>query len=545
MRKILLVIMALSLAFALASCTVSGGGGSNSEHKLTHVAFSDATCDKEGNIEHWTCSHCDKIFSDEKGESEISLEDTVIAKKTHSIYLVEEKGATCAEEGNLEHYACENCESVFTDSEGKNKTTREEISIETQSHLVVHRDAVLARGEEQGKVEHWQCEYCDAYFLDENGEKEVEESKIVTEAPYSLVDFYVEVPANRNPVILQLTDTQIIYGENARPGRQGVSPAWNIEHKNIRCYDYLTEIINAVKPDLIILTGDIVYGEFDDTGVALRDFVDFMETFDIPWAPIFGNHENESKMGADWQCAQFESAENCLFMQRELTGNGNYSVGIAQDGYITRTFYMLDSNGCSAASQETLQNGHTQTKAGFAIDQIRWYSRSIEALKKSAPDVKISFAYHIPQATFVTAYEKYGFTAGTLTTAINIDTHPNKADTDFGQLIKSFYPEWDTNNKIFNDMVELGVDSIFVGHEHCLSASVVYQGVRFQIGQKSSEYDRFPMMRSNGSLIGEYNLQNGATPLIGGSVIPLDENGEIVNPYIYYCGDVFGTNPKA
>ena len=35
----------------------------------------------------------------------------------------------------------------------------------------------------------------------------------------------------------------------------------------------------------------------------------------------------------------------------------------------------------------------------------------------------------------------------------------------------------------------------------------------------------------------------GAKPIIGGSVIPLDEKGEIVNPYIYYCGDVFGTNP--
>ena len=64
---------------------------------------------------------------------------------------------------------------------------------------------------------------------------------------------------------------------------------------------------------------------------------------------------------------------------------------------------------------------------------------------------------------------------------------------------------WDTSKNIYNGMKELGVDSIFVGHEHCNSASVVYEGIRFQYGQKSSEYDRYNSVGDDGK-IGETAL---------------------------------------
>ena len=113
------------------------------------------------------------------------------------------------------------------------------------------------------------------------------------------------------------------------------------------------------------MTGDLVYGEFDDAGTSLLALIEFMESFDIPWAPIFGNHDNESKKGADWQSARLEAAKNCLFKQRTLTGNGNYTVGIQQDGVLKRVFFMLDSNGCGAISEESRANGHTVTSVGF------------------------------------------------------------------------------------------------------------------------------------------------------------------------------------
>ena len=88
-------------------------------------------------------------------------------------------------------------------------------------------------------------------------------------------------------------------------------------------------------------------------------------------------------------------------------------------------------------------------------------------------------------------------------------------------------------------MKSLGVDSIFVGHEHCNNVSIVYKGIRFQYGLKSSEYDRFNFLNPDGTIDGNYGyaMPKTSTPLIGGTVIVLsDEDGVITDCYNYYCG---------
>ena len=245
-------------------------------------------------------------------------------------------------------------------------------------------------------------------------------------------------------------------------------------------------------------------------------------------------------MGADWQCEQLENAQYCLFEQKELTGNGNYSVGIAQGGKLKRVFYMLDSNGCGNASAKSMENGHTQTNPGIASDQIDWCTVQINEIKEVSPEVKISFAYHIQQAAFGLAYGQYGFTNyNTKENPINIDTHPDKKEGDFGYLGRDMKGPWDTGYLYWQLMKDLGVDSIFVGHEHCNNASVVYDGVRFQYGQKSSEYDRFNNFMPDGTIVGA--SYRAGTPLIGGTVIPISEvDGNILTPYIYLCKEAGG-----
>ena len=354
-------------------------------------------------------------------------------------------------------------------------------------------------------------------------------------------DFIVEVPTGKDPVVLQLTDTQIIDAGQTRPGRGGVDTNfWATDQVEERCYDYVAETVAVTNPDLIILTGDIVYGEFDDNGTALLGFIELMESFQIPWAPVFGNHDNESAMGVDWQCQQLENAKYCLFEQKELTGNGNYSVGIEQGGKLKRVFYMLDSNGCGNASSASMENGHTKTGSGFESDQIDWFTMQIREIKELDPDVKISFAYHIQQRIFGRAYEEYGFTnVNTKENPINIDTHPNKKEGDFGYLGRDMKGPWDGGYLVWELMKELGTDSIFVGHEHCNNASVVYDGVRFQYGQKSSEYDRFNNLMPDGTIVGA--SYRAGTPLIGGTVIPISEaDGSILTPYVYLCKNAGG-----
>jgi len=353
------------------------------------------------------------------------------------------------------------------------------------------------------------------------------------------VDFIVSVPEGRDPVILHLTDPQIIDPTQQRySGRltDTFASYWAKDKKNERCYDYFREIITATKPDLIILTGDIVFGEFDDNGENFLEFVDFMESFNIPWAPVFGNHDNESNMGADWQSEQLENAKNCLFMQRTLTGNGNYTVGIEQGGKLKRVFFMLDSNGCGAASAKSLANGHTKTEAGFGNDQIVWYGKTAQAITAISPDTKLSMAFHMQIAVFKDSLGRYKTNDSYAN--VYIDDLENKGEGDFGYTGRGVKGDWDSYYNVWKTIKSLGIDSVFVGHEHSNCSSVVYEGVRLQYGMKSSTYDRNNYITANGEIqTAVYYSTN--TPWVGGTVFSLDENGEIKSPYIYSCGGLY------
>ena len=344
-----------------------------------------------------------------------------------------------------------------------------------------------------------------------------------------LIDFTVEVEEGREVRVMQITDIQTIDGSQQRYQAR-IGTAWvGSGGPAVRYRNQIRQVVEKYDPDLIIMTGDNVYGEFDDSGSNLLELVEFMDSLQIPWAPILGNHDAETNLGVDWQCAQYENSEYCLFKQRELTGNGNYTVGISQGGTITRVFYMLDSNGAGNLSQESLKNGHTISKfQGFGQDQIDWYTSSVTRLKQTYPNVKLSFCFHIAIQAFKDAAKTYGYTENILSNPINLDEVGNEGD--FG-VIGNTISSWDTDNKVWNGLKNLGVDSIFCGHEHRNSFSIVYQGVRLTFGQKSSTYDTINyVVPSTGEIKGT-NPGNGV-PLIGGTCIDLAENGEIADSYI-------------
>lgn len=540
-KKVLPILLGALFAFASVACEKDGIGDSSEHvHTLKKTSAKKATCMAEGKIEYWTCTDCEKLFSDAKGETEIKESDTVLAKLPHTAEKSEGREASCLQSGRLEYWTCTKCDNTFEDEACTKPFNELDAFLGYDAHTLTHHEEVPATDEANGVKEHWYCSVCEKYYADEACKERLDTDDLVIYYTLNIPDFVVEVPEGRDPVVLQLSDTQIIDAGQTREGRTGVDyNLWATDQIEERCYDYLTEVITEINPNFIIITGDVIYGEFDDNGSVWTSFVQFMDSFEIPWSPVFGNHDNESKMGVDWQCEQLENAEYCLFEQKTLTGNGNYSVGIAQGGELKRVFYMLDTNGCGNASAESLANGHTTKSVGFGSDQIAWYTEQISQLKAVSPDTKISFAYHIQQAIFADAYAKYGFNQAEKYQDINIDRLEDKAEGDFGYIGRQLKGPWDSSYTVWKGMKALGVDSVFVGHEHCNSASVVYDGVRFQFGQKSSEYDRFNFLNTDGTVGGNYgySMPKTSTPLIGGTVIVLSEdNGAIEDGYNYYCG---------
>ena len=228
-------ILALSMAVMACFLTACGGNGGTSvpapdesltcdtQHHCTKIRAKDPTCEKVGNIEYWSCYVCDKLFADENATQELSASDVVVQKFAHSPVFVDENQSTCAVKGNVPYYYCANCYNFFEDEACSLKIeNKSSVQLGKTKHTLSHTDATMPNGYVNGNVEYWHCSECYAYFSDEKGMREITQEATVILSAYNVPDFVVEVPANRDPVVLQITDTQIIDAGQTRPGRGGV-----------------------------------------------------------------------------------------------------------------------------------------------------------------------------------------------------------------------------------------------------------------------------------------------------------------------------------
>ena len=566
MKKIIVFLLGLASVFALSACDVSallGGTSQGTEsvtseevtsesvateeethkHTLTYVAEKKTSCAQAGNQTYYKCA-CGELFLDVMATKKTTLEEVSIAKLEHVLKYTAGITPTCKNGGRMEYWSCSSCLKNYTDEECTEEVKLSEVILPA-THNLIHHEGVAINGTENGVLEHWTCSGCDSYFSDAEGKHKIKPESTVLVSVMDIPDFIVEVPAGRDPVVLQLTDTQLIDSAQARSSlSQSYKDHWATDRLDDLCFNYLDEIIAAANPDYIIITGDLVHGMYDDKGTSLLALIEYMESKKIPWSPIFGNHDNESAMGADWQCEQFAKAEYCVFEQKTLSGNSNYSVGLAQDGELLRVFYMLDTNAVDDPSEASLANGHTFSNyCGAKPDQIAWCLEQVEQVRRYAPKTEISIACHIQPKVFEEAYfVKYGWSLQENKPNINIDLYEGKEEGDFGYIGKQLIGGWDHDKAFFNAMKGYGLDSIFVGHVHYNTASVVYQGVRLHYGVKSSEHDRVNAMNTTTGVIEERDrVVDGYTPIIGGSIIVVSKtDGTLKDVYNYYCTDQAG-----
>ncbi|MBR7078449.1 MAG: metallophosphoesterase [Clostridia bacterium] len=304
--------------------------------------------------------------------------------------------------------------------------------------------------------------------------------------------FFLTVP--RGEVrILQLTDIQIIDSDQMRtPDRlvEAERLKWTADKVWHNAYRYVKEAADRAKPHLIVITGDNVYGEFDDSGDRFREFCEYFERLGIPWAPVFGNHDNQTKCDVISQCEYMEGLKNCLFMHGNVTGNGNYAVTLVRpssepgenNGEGThfsplRTLLMLDSHGCLH-------------HPGIRADQIGLCREALKEVEEKTGTVPPLFAcYHIPSYEFCLAAEDAGYQkADDFWAKYDIGVTVPAKNGDFG---KRDDPQGKVgDNSAFMEFFKAnGGDGIFVGHYHKNSTSILSGGVRYTFGLKTGLYD--------------------------------------------------------
>ena len=176
--------------------TCSGCGATKTEeilatgHTLTHHDAVPATCTTAGAIEYWSCSSCNKNFSDAAGATEVT--NLEVPAAGHTLTHTEAVPATCTAAGNTEYWYCTVCEKYFSDAEGATETTLAATVIPAAGHTLTHTDAAPATCTEAGNTEYWYCTVCEKYFSDAEATTEITQAATVVPAAGHALVYAVE-----------------------------------------------------------------------------------------------------------------------------------------------------------------------------------------------------------------------------------------------------------------------------------------------------------------------------------------------------------------
>lgn len=157
----------------------------------------------------------------------------------------------------------------------------------------------------------------------------------------------------------------------------------------------MERVLDAEQPDLVLLTGDVIDGGrcADPTAVWTRAVVPIV-TRRLPWAAVFGNHDDEGPVDRAGLMAHQQRLPGCLSQPgpAEVSGVGNYVLPVlaAQSDQPAAHLYCLDSN----AYAETDIRGYGWVRR----DQIAWYvatARDLAAANGGSALPALAF-FHIP-----------------------------------------------------------------------------------------------------------------------------------------------------
>ncbi|KAI9751831.1 MAG: hypothetical protein M4579_005876 [Chaenotheca gracillima] len=150
-----------------------------------------------------------------------------------------------------------------------------------------------------------------------------------------------------------------------------------------RTLDFVGKLLDQEKPDLIVLTGDQVNGETaPDAQSAVFKFAEMFITRKIPFATIFGNHDDEGSLPREALMTLTESLPYSLSQAgpSNVDGVGNYVVEVLGRGtskHSALTLYLLDTHGYSPDEQSF--RGYDWLKN----NQIGWFRDTAQGLKKA------------------------------------------------------------------------------------------------------------------------------------------------------------------
>lgn len=122
----------------------------NVKHNAVKVERKDPTCTEKGNIEYWYCEACRKYFQDEALTKELKQEETILPATGHNLTKVDEKKPTVDAAGKIEYWYCEVCNKYFSDEKAEHEITLEDTIIAKLPKFVSGANQEWTKGSKDG-----------------------------------------------------------------------------------------------------------------------------------------------------------------------------------------------------------------------------------------------------------------------------------------------------------------------------------------------------------------------------------------------------------
>lgn len=277
-----------------------------------------------------------------------------------------------------------------------------------------------------------------------------------------------EKSAEKDFTVLNLTDTQLSNGE------------WADDHKNRQILtDTIRELINRTAPDLITVSGDLAWAGHDHAYDMLAEFLD---GFGIPWAPVWGNHDNQNGEEYIKSVAQrYKTHPLCVYEDGPSEmGNGNYVIRITEEGRTVCAFIMLDSHDRAPFVNES---GETENAWGkLRPIQIRWIEEVCAQLKAEGCG-DAALIQHIPIHGFRLASKaayKEGIDHKSLTAAdAESDVCWNAGYEDSIGVQHEGVASYPADEGALDALKRAGiVKHVLAGHDHINNWIIRYDGIK-------------------------------------------------------------------
>ena len=186
--------------------------------------------------------------------------------------------------------------------------------------------------------------------------------------------------------LMQLTDTHYISGDS----------------RSKRALECVEEALDNVKPDLVIHTGDILFGK-PDIESAL-EILSPISDRGIPFAVALGNHDSQFGSSREDVFAAIRSLKGCINLppKEGVYGCSNDVITLGSGNNPEKVFYIFDSMDAVILKGEEEIHSYDYIRH----NQIAWYrdhSKQFTDANQGSPIESLAF-FHIPLCEFTEAH---------------------------------------------------------------------------------------------------------------------------------------------